>query len=106
VLAPTHLAAIRFRGHFDLPPKRGRSKGAASEVKVTFAEGVKGDVAELTEGPVESEATERDEIEALKLRIAELLVECKELAGALAVDLDTLLEAPPAWLYSHPHRQT
>lgn len=49
----------------------------SGDVPVTFAEGVKQDVAELTALPAGAEAPERDEIEALKRRIAELLVECR-----------------------------
>lgn len=49
----------------------------ASEVPVTFAEGVKGDVAELTAEPAGVDAPEREEVKALKLRIAELLVQCR-----------------------------
>jgi len=43
-------------------------------VGVTFAKGVLDDVSELTTTGVEGD---QDEAEALKLRIAELLVECK-----------------------------
>lgn len=44
---------------------------------VTFAKGILDDVAELTTVSGDSDQAERDEAEALKRRIAELLVECK-----------------------------
>jgi hypothetical protein len=47
------------------------------KVRVTFAEGVKDDVAELITPSAEADATEMEEIEALKRRIAELFVECE-----------------------------
>ncbi|HET7486131.1 MAG TPA: hypothetical protein VFJ64_12250 [Solirubrobacterales bacterium] len=50
---------------------------AAGEVPVTFAKGLLDDVAELTATTAEDSQAIKDEAEALKLRIAELLVECK-----------------------------
>jgi hypothetical protein len=47
------------------------------KVRVTFAQGVLDDVAELTATTVEGNQASKDEAEALKRRIAELLVECK-----------------------------
>lgn len=47
------------------------------EVPVTFAKGLLDDVAELTETTAEDDQASKDEAEALKRRIAELLVECK-----------------------------
>ncbi len=61
---------------------------ALGEVPVTFAKGVIEDVAELTATSPEDDQLQRDAVEALKHRIAELLVECKgnpfagELMGA------------------------
>jgi hypothetical protein len=49
----------------------------SGEVPVTFAKGVLDDVAELTAIPPSDEPGQAAEVEALKLRIAELLVECK-----------------------------
>ena len=49
----------------------------AGGVPVTFAKGLLDDVAELTTTTVEDSQATKDETEALKLRIAELLVECK-----------------------------
>lgn len=49
---------------------------AAGKVPVTFAKGLLDDVAELTTTAEDDQAT-KDEAEALKHRIAELLVECK-----------------------------
>lgn len=46
-------------------------------VPVTFARGVLDDVAELTAASPSDEPEQTAEVEALKLRIAELLVECK-----------------------------
>jgi hypothetical protein len=60
----------------------------SGEVPVTFAKGVVEDVAELTATAAEDGPSQKDEAEALKRRIAELLVECKgnpfvgELMGA------------------------
>jgi hypothetical protein len=48
----------------------------SGEVPVTFAKGVLDDVAELTAASP-SDEPETTDVEALKLRIAELLVECK-----------------------------
>jgi hypothetical protein len=50
---------------------------APGAVGVTFAKGVLDDVAELTAPPAGSDQGGKDEAEALKRRIAELLVECK-----------------------------
>ena len=50
---------------------------APGVVGVTFAKGVLNDVAELTTPAVDSDQVGKDEAEALKRRIAELLVECK-----------------------------
>ncbi len=52
----------------------GKAPGA---VGVTFAKGVLDDVAELTTPAADSDQADQDEAEALKRRIAELLVECK-----------------------------
>jgi len=49
----------------------------SGEVPVTFAKGVLDDVAELTAASPSGEPEQAAEVEALKLRIAELLVECK-----------------------------
>ncbi len=49
----------------------------SGEVPVTFAKGVLDDVAELTGTPPSDEPAQTVEVEALKRRIAELLVECK-----------------------------
>jgi len=50
--------------------------GTPGMVGVTFAKGVLDDVAELTTPVADSDQTGRNEAEALKRRIAELLVEC------------------------------
>lgn len=50
---------------------------ASGKVHVTFAKGVLDDVAELTATTAADDHGNRDEAEALKQRIAELLVECK-----------------------------
>jgi hypothetical protein len=50
---------------------------ASGTVGVTFARGVLDDVAELTTPAADSDQAGKDEAEALKRRIAELLVECK-----------------------------
>jgi hypothetical protein len=61
---------------------------ASGEVPVTFAKGVLDDVAEVTATATEDDQARKDEAEALRRRIAELLVECKgnpfigELMGA------------------------
>ena len=47
------------------------------KVPVTFAKGVFDDVAELTATATDDDQARKDEAEALKRRIAELLVECK-----------------------------
>ena len=47
------------------------------EVRVTFAEGVREDIASLTATSDEDEAAHRVQIDALKRRIATLLLECK-----------------------------
>lgn len=49
---------------------------SSGEVPVTFASGVLDDVAELT-AVSSDDKPEQTEVEALKLRIAELLVECR-----------------------------
>jgi hypothetical protein len=50
---------------------------AREGVPVTFAKGVLDDVADLTATVAEDDQARKDEAEALKRRIAELLVECK-----------------------------
>jgi hypothetical protein len=50
---------------------------APGTVGVTFAKGVLDDVAELTTVVGDSDQADIDEAEALKRRIAELLVECR-----------------------------
>lgn len=50
---------------------------APGAVGVSFAKGVLDDVAELTTAIDDSGQADKDEAEALKRRIAELLVECK-----------------------------
>jgi hypothetical protein len=50
---------------------------SSGEVPVTFAKGVLDDVADLTATAAEDDQARKDEAEALKRRIAELLVECK-----------------------------
>lgn len=50
---------------------------AAPEVKVELADGVKGDIAELTALPAEAGSAERAEVEALQRCIAALFVECE-----------------------------
>lgn len=50
----------------------------APEVKVELAEGVKGDIAELTTLPAQATDAERAEVDLLKHRIAELFLECEE----------------------------
>jgi len=52
----------------------GKAPGA---VGATFAKGVLDDIAELTTPAADSNQARKDEAEALKRRIAELLVECK-----------------------------
>jgi hypothetical protein len=47
------------------------------KVPVTFAKGLLDDVAELTATAAEDDQVRKDDAEALKQRIAELLVECK-----------------------------
>jgi hypothetical protein len=49
----------------------------APEVKVELAEGVKGDIAELTVLPSGAGDAQQVEVDALKRRIAELFVECE-----------------------------
>ncbi len=51
---------------------------APGTVGVTFAKGVLDDVAELTTVADDSGQADKEEAEALKRRIAELLVECKD----------------------------
>jgi hypothetical protein len=61
---------------------------ADREVRVTFAEGVREDIVSLTATSDEDDAERRVQIDALKRRIATLLLECKanpytgELMGA------------------------
>lgn len=61
---------------------------AAPEVKVELADGVKGDIAELTALPPEAGPAERTEVDVLKRCIAALFLECEanphagELMGA------------------------
>lgn len=50
---------------------------APGTVDVTFAKGVRDDVAELTTPAADSDQAGEDEAEAVKRRIAESLVECK-----------------------------
>jgi hypothetical protein len=50
---------------------------ADREVRVTFAEGVREDIASLTAISDEDDAAHRVQIDALKRRIATLLLECK-----------------------------
>ncbi|MGH2974538.1 MAG: hypothetical protein ACRDLL_06700 [Solirubrobacterales bacterium] len=50
---------------------------ATGKVPVTFAQGLLDDIAELTATTTEDSQDAKDEAGALKLRIAELLVECK-----------------------------
>lgn len=60
----------------------------APEVKVELAEGVKGDVAELTAISDDADPAQRAQVDALKCRIAKLFLECEanphagELMGA------------------------
>lgn len=51
---------------------------ADREVRVTFAEGVREDVAGLISRPPESHESDKAYVEAIKRRIAELLLECKD----------------------------
>lgn len=53
------------------------SDDSAPEVKVELAEGVKGDIAELTALPTHADSKQQEDIEALKRRIAELFLECE-----------------------------
>jgi hypothetical protein len=53
------------------------SDKAPAMMGVTFAKGVLEDVAELTTPAADSDQAGKDEAEALKRRIAELLVECR-----------------------------
>lgn len=53
------------------------SKERGREVQVTFAEEVREDVAGLVASSTEDDKISESEVEALKRRIAELLVECK-----------------------------
>ena len=61
---------------------------AAPGVKVELADGVRGDIAELTALPTEARPAERAEVDALKRRMAALFLECEanphagELMGA------------------------
>lgn len=49
----------------------------ASDVKVELAEGVKGDIAELTALSAKATEADRAEVDSLKHRIAELFLECE-----------------------------
>lgn len=51
---------------------------ASREVPVTFAKGLLDDVADVTATTAEDDQGRKDEAGALKRRIAELLVECKD----------------------------
>lgn len=53
------------------------SGNTAPEVKVELADGVKGDIAELTALPADADLKRREDAEALKRRIAELFLECE-----------------------------
>jgi len=53
------------------------SGDTAPEVKVELAEGVRGDIAELTAIPVDADPKQREDVDALKRRIAELFLECE-----------------------------
>jgi len=48
-----------------------------AEVTVELAEGVKGDIAELTALSADADSAEQAEVAALKNRIAELFLECR-----------------------------
>jgi hypothetical protein len=50
---------------------------SAGGVRVTTAEGVKEEIAELTAATPDDDQSRRAEVEALKLRIAELFLECE-----------------------------
>lgn len=49
----------------------------APEIKVELAEGVKGDIAELTELSTRATEADRAEVDSLKRRIAGLFLECE-----------------------------
>ncbi len=49
----------------------------APEFKVELADGIKGDISELTALSAKATEADRTEVESLKLRIAELFVECE-----------------------------
>lgn len=51
-------------------------EATAPEVQVELAEGVKGDIAELTELSAMAREADRTEVDSLKRRIAELFLEC------------------------------
>ena len=53
------------------------SGDTAPAIKVELAEGVKGDIAELTALPANAESARQAEVNALKRRIAELFLECE-----------------------------
>ncbi len=53
-------------------------ESAREGVPVTFAKGVVDDVADLTATTAENDRARKEEAAALKRRIAELLVECKD----------------------------
>lgn len=52
-------------------------EATSPEVKIELAEGVKGDIAELTELSVKATEADRAEVDSLKRRIAELFLECE-----------------------------
>ena len=51
---------------------------SGGNVQVVTAEGVKEEIAELTAASSEDDQSRRAEVEALKLRIAELFLECED----------------------------
>ncbi len=53
------------------------SEEGSREVPVTFAEGVRDDVASLVASSAHDDEASKSDVETLKRRIAELLVECK-----------------------------
>jgi hypothetical protein len=53
------------------------SEAEGREVHITFADGVRDDVARLAAQSASDDQTHKSEVESLKRRIAELLVECK-----------------------------
>lgn len=51
---------------------------SGGDVQVVTAEGVKEEIAELTAASPEDDQSRRAEVEALKLRIAELFLKCED----------------------------